>query len=110
MTQESTHFLVLLVSCPIEKAPALARTLVDEKLAACVNIQGPVRSIYAWKGRISDEKEGLLFIKSKAPILDDLMRRIKELHPYEVPEIIAIPIIKGSKDYFKWLSDETLRR
>jgi periplasmic divalent cation tolerance protein len=96
--------LVLLVTAPDgPAAESLARTLVAEGLAACVNRWPGVRSTYRWQGELQDEQETLLVIKSTAPAYPALERRIRELHPYETPEVIALPIVRGSEPYLAWL-------
>lgn len=96
--------LVLLVTAP-EGAPAetLARALVAEGLAACVNRVPGVQSTYRWEGQVRDDRETLLVIKTTAPAYPALERRIRELHPYDVPEVIALPIALGSEPYLSWL-------
>jgi periplasmic divalent cation tolerance protein len=95
---------VVLVTAP-EGAPAetLARTLVSEGLAACVNRVPGLRSTYRWQGQLQDDAETLLVIKTTAAAYPALERRIRELHPYEVPEVIALPIVRGSEPYLSWL-------
>jgi periplasmic divalent cation tolerance protein len=101
-------FLIALTTLPVDHdADAFARTLVDEKLAACVNILSPMRSIYAWKGAIERSEERQLLIKTTHARLRDLEARIKSLHPYEVPEFVIIQIVDGSRDYLSWLAENT---
>src|SRR5271170_5130774 len=90
-----------------DEAVKIARALVEERLAACVNIVSPVRSIYRWRGAIEDEREYLLIIKSRARHYPGIERRVRELHGYEVPEVLAIPIVQGSKPYLDWLFEST---
>jgi periplasmic divalent cation tolerance protein len=87
-------------------AKKIAKLLLEKRLASCVQIFGPTLSTYWWKGKIEKAKEWLCIIKSKKELYKDIEKAIKEVHPYEIPEIIAIPIITGSKDYFKWLNKE----
>ncbi len=99
-----SEFFVVLTTCPDEPAAArIARELIETGLAACVTRQ-PVRSTYAWQGHIEDHAEVLLIIKTLASRFVDLERRLKTLHPYEVPEIIALPVVGGSPAYLAWLS------
>ena len=84
-------------------APALARTLVDERLAACVNILPPMTSIYRWKGNVEEDREQLLVIKTAATRAQSLMDRIRQLHPYEVPELLVVPASDGSAAYLDWV-------
>jgi periplasmic divalent cation tolerance protein len=92
-----------------DKAAEVARTLVTEQLAACVNLVGPVRSIYRWKGEISDDSETLAVIKTTAERFDAMKARLVELHPYEVAEVIAMPVEAGHAPYLAWVEDETKR-
>lgn len=99
-----TVYIVVLVTVPSEKvALAISRKLVNRKLAACVNIIPKVRSIYTWKKKLCDDKELLLVIKSRRRLWDKIVREVKAGHPYEVPEIIALPIQAGDKAYLNWL-------
>jgi len=93
-----------MTTCPsAEKAQAIARALVAESLASCVNVIPRVESIYLWEGSIQTEPEYLLLIKSMVNKFPDIEQRIKALHSYELPEIIAVPIIAGSPEYLAWL-------
>lgn len=95
---------MLLVTAPEgPAAEALARTLVGEGLAACVNRLPGVRSTYRWQGQVQEDAETLLVIKSTGAAYPALERRIRELHPYETPEVIALPIVRGSQPYLEWL-------
>lgn len=102
-----TEKIVVLVTCgSVEEARKIGRALVDERLAACVNVvQAPVESIYRWKGRVDSAAEFLMIIKSSRERFSALEERIRKLHSYEIPEIIALPIEKGSRDYLVWLTD-----
>jgi len=103
-----TDYLVVYITAPNEEEGAkIAKALVQEKLAACVNIVKDIRSIYFWQGKVEDEKEVLLIVKTKASLYEKLEGRVKELHTYTVPEVIAIPIARGSKDYLGWVKDST---
>ena len=86
-----------------EQAQTIARHLVDKKLAACVQITGPVESLYSWKGKIEKAREWLCLIKTREDLFPKIESAIKELHTYETPEIIAVPMIKVGKDYRKWM-------
>jgi len=98
---------VVLVSCGTEEeASRIARALVEERLAACVNIvDAPVRSIYRWKGRIETAEERLLLIKTRRGRLKALEAAVKRLHSYETPEMIALPIAEGARAYLAWLEE-----
>lgn len=102
------EYLVTLITAPNEEeASRIGHTLVGERLAACVTIIPAVRSIYHWEGRIEDEKEVLLIVKTKRSLFEPLKKRVKELHSYSVPEIIAVPLVEGDEQYLNWLRLET---
>jgi periplasmic divalent cation tolerance protein len=91
-----------------EKAADVARTLVSEQLCACVNVHGAaVRSIYRWKGEICDERETLAIFKTTTERFEAMKERLVGLHPYEVPEVIAVPVDGGHAPYLAWLAAET---
>ena len=103
-----SDFIVVFVTCGSEdEALKIARALVEEKLAACANMISPLRSIYRWEGKICDEKEWLLLIKTQQSRFEDLAKRVKALHSYSVPEIIALPITEGSPAYLNWIEENT---
>lgn len=85
----------------------IARVLVEERLAACVNLVPSVTSVYRWEGKVEEASEQLLVIKTVAERFEAVKVRIKELHSYELPEIIAIPITKGSSEYLDWITDNS---
>jgi periplasmic divalent cation tolerance protein len=89
-----------------EQAQAIARYLVEEKLAACVQITGPITSTYRWKEKVENAQEWLCLIKTREDFFDKVESAVKKLHSYETPEIIAVPIVKGSKEYLNWLDHE----
>jgi periplasmic divalent cation tolerance protein len=100
--------IVVLVTCGSEEeAVKIANSLVEEGLVACVNIISPVRSIYRWEGKIWDEKEWVLIIKTQKKRFEELEKKVKSLHSYSVPEVIALPIVEGSTSYLKWLEETT---
>ena len=88
-------------------ANLIATTLVEENLAACVNIVPSVTSVYKWNEKAQEDKELLLIIKTRQERFNDVEKKIKELHEYTIPEIVAIPIIQGSEEYQNWIVDET---
>ena len=101
-----------IVLCTVPNAAAaetIASTLVSESLAACVNISPGITSIYRWKGVIENDRELLLLIKTAANVWPFIEQRIRSIHPYELPEIIAVPVQTGQKDYIKWLTDNLKR-
>ena len=101
----STHYQIILCTCPdFEVANKIARHLVGAKLAACVNILPAVTSVYEWQGQIETAQELLLLIKSCHTHYSTIEAEIKRLHPYELPEIIAVAIEHGLPDYLKWIN------
>jgi len=99
---------VVLVTAPdAECAEQLARALVEERLAACVNVVPGVRSFYRWQGRVQDAAELLLVAKTRAERGAALAARVKELHPYELPEVLELPAAGGSDAYLEWIRTET---
>jgi periplasmic divalent cation tolerance protein len=86
-----------------EEAEKIAQCLLNEKLVACINIFGPVSSLFWWRGKIERAEEYILLMKSHLKLFEKLAERIKALHSYEVPEIIALPIVRGYKAYMEWL-------
>ena len=107
-SKKPSEFIVVFVtSGSEEEALKIAHSLVQEHLAACVNLVSPIRSIYRWEGKIWDEREWLLTIKTKRDRFDDLEKHIKSLHSYSTPEIIALPVVEGSSSYLKWVEEMT---
>ncbi|MFH1125145.1 MAG: divalent-cation tolerance protein CutA [Pseudomonadota bacterium] len=90
-----------------EDARKIAREVVRRRLAACVQIIGPVSSTYWWKEGIEEAEEWLCVVKSREELYEKLEKAIRDVHPYEVPEILAMPVVKGSPDYLRWLDRET---
>ena len=88
-------------------APAFAQALVEARLAACVNVLPPMESVYRWRGTIERETERQVIIKTTLPRIDALWQRVRELHPYEVPEFIVLPIVDGNQAYLQWIADST---
>lgn len=97
-------YQIILCTCPDSAtARAIAHHLVDKSLAACVNVLPGVTSIYRWQGQIESAEEHLLIIKSQQALFDTIEVAIKSIHPYDVPEIVAIKLDQGSEDYLKWI-------
>lgn len=94
-------------SCPRSEAQALARTVVEQGLAACVNVLDGVQSIYRWQGELQHDEEALLLIKTRQSRLPALQATLLAAHPYELPEIIAVPIGAGHAPYLQWIRDQT---
>ncbi len=89
------------------EAEKIGKTLVEERLAAGANVLREITSFFWWKGKINEAKEAALILKTKKGLAQDLINRVKELHSYECPCIIALPIIEGSKDFLNWICEET---
>ena len=104
---EEGRIVVYVTAASQENAAELARVLVEERLAACGNVIGSVRSIYRWQGKVEDENEALLVLKTRAGLFEALKARILQLHSYEVPEVIAVPVVAGHKPYLDWIDDNT---
>lgn len=90
------------------KAAQIARTLVEERLAACVQVLGPVTSTYRWKGRVETSREWLCVAKTRQDLYARVEAAIRRVHSYEVPEILALPVVAGSRDYLAWLEGEVV--
>jgi periplasmic divalent cation tolerance protein len=96
--------IVILVTAGNEaEAERIARALVDERLVACVNVLPAVRSFYRWEGRVADDAELLLVIKTRRERFEAVAARVREIHSYDVPEVIALPVLAGSETYLEWL-------
>ena len=106
MSSSISSLAIVLTTLPAEAdAAPLARTLVDERLAACVNVIGPMTSIYRWQGQVESEREQQLIIKTHAERVPALEVRLRELHPYELPEFIVIAVGGGSAAYLAWIGE-----
>jgi periplasmic divalent cation tolerance protein len=101
--------LIGFVTCPAGKGRELARVVVEEKLVACVNIISSCRSVYIWQGKVEDEAEELLVIKTHVQKWQAFEKRMKEIHPYEVPEIICFAVEGGYAPYLKWIRSNLLQ-
>ncbi len=102
-----THALVVLCTCPGAAAPAIAQRLVEDRLAACVNLLPAAQSVYRWQGAIETATETLLIAKTTVDRYPALEQTLKSLHPYEIPEILAIPVADGLPAYLDWVVRET---
>jgi periplasmic divalent cation tolerance protein len=106
--EPDTDFVIVLTTFPFDRdADQFARTLVEEHLAACVNVLPPMRSTYLWQGVLEQAEERQVVMKTRANRVAALERRLRELHPYEVPEFLVLPILEGSRDYLAWISENT---
>jgi periplasmic divalent cation tolerance protein len=104
---ETRYILVLITVPSAEAGEAIAQALLDQRLAACVNRLEPVHSLYTWEGKQTRDQELLLLVKSRADLFERLAPAVKAIHPYQVPEIIALPVVMGSQDYLDWIEAET---
>ena len=103
-----SDFVIVLTTFPADKDPEpLAKALVDEKLAACVNVLPVMRSIYSWKGATEEADERQLVIKTIRSRVHEIETRLRALHPYDVPEFLVLPVLDGSHDYLSWLTANT---
>lgn len=101
-------FVVVFMTAPDEEtAGRIARTLVEERLVACVNIVPGLRSIYRWEGKLCDDPEVLCLCKTRTELFPAIRERVSSLHPYSVPEIIAVPLAQGSASYLEWVAQST---
>ncbi|MCS6999124.1 MAG: divalent-cation tolerance protein CutA [Aquificaceae bacterium] len=98
-------YYVVFITVPVEKSKELAEYIIQKRLGACVNVVPEVNSIYWWKGNIERDRESLLVVKTSAKKFEELLRGVKSIHPYTVPEIIALPIVAGNEDYLRWIDD-----
>jgi len=101
--------VVLVTTANAEEGARLGRTLVEERLAACANVIGPMRSIYRWQGAVEDAEEHLVLLKARGADVAAVEARVRALHSYDVPEVLALPVTAGSASYLAWLADATKR-
>ena len=108
MSEEPTAYIVVLCTAPDQQAARLiGERLVERRLAACVNIVPGLASVYRWEGAVHEDAETLLVIKTRRDLFDEVAADIAAAHPYRVPEIIALPVVRGSASYLDWLAAET---
>ena len=108
MSAEDPAVRIVLITAPdVETASQLARTLVAERLAACVNVVPAIRSIYRWEGSVKDDAESLLVVKTRADRGEALAARVAELHPYDLPEVLELAVTGGSAAYLRWVGTES---
>ena len=101
--------IVLVTAADAGEGTRIGRTLVEERLAACVNVLGPLRSVYRWQGAVEEAAEHLLLVKARAADLPALEARVRALHSYQVPEVLALRVTAGSAPYLAWLAESTAR-
>ncbi|MFC1909569.1 divalent-cation tolerance protein CutA [Chloroflexota bacterium] len=103
MPEDTTYLIILVTTDSSEEANRIAQELLQRKKAACVNIVPGVQSLFRWQDKVDSASEHLLIIKTRAALLDEVVALISQFHSYDVPEIIALPIIGGSRDYLEWV-------
>ena len=106
MNESNKKIIIFITASSREEAENIGETLVNERLAACCNIVDNISSIFRWEGKICRENEVLLLVKSSSSLFDDIVKKVKSIHSYDVPEIIAVPIKHGSEDYLGWIENE----
>ena len=104
---ETPHVLVLTTLPADADATAFATALVEGRLAACVNLLAPMHSVYRWQGQIEQDTERQLIVKTARDRVDALWQRVREMHPYDVPEFVVLPIVDGNEAYLRWLGEST---
>jgi periplasmic divalent cation tolerance protein len=102
-----TEIVVFVTTPSEEEATRMSRSLVEARLVACANVLPRVRSIFRWEGKVTEEQESLIVLKTRSSLMKPLEKAIKKMHSYSVPEIIAIPIAQGSAEYLSWIRDVT---
>ncbi len=106
-TEEKGKYAVVLITVPPRSADDIARKLVERKLVACVNIVRDIKSLYWWEGKVVEDDEALLICKTRQDLLQELMDYVKEIHPYSVPEILALGVSLGNPEYLEWVKGST---
>ena len=101
--EESAYIVLFITTATAEEAQRISKVLLNQRKAACVNIVPRVSSLFWWQDKLDSAQESLLVIKTKAAQLNEIVRLVKELHSYDVPEIIALPIVGGNQDYLEWI-------
>jgi periplasmic divalent cation tolerance protein len=100
---QNAYVVVMVTTASKQEAENIAQRLLKERLIACANITGPVSSLFHWAGKLEKAEEYLVFMKSRKDLFEKLAETVKALHSYEVPEIVALPVVEGSKAYLAWL-------
>lgn len=103
--KDSAHIVVFITAADAEEARLIADVLLQQKKAACVNIVPGLSSLFWWRDKIDSARESLLIVKTRASLLDEIVELVKEIHSYDNPEVIALPIVGGSDDYLEWLDE-----
>jgi periplasmic divalent cation tolerance protein len=102
----NSNYIIVFVTCKSKpEAEKIAHALLEEKLIACANLIAPIHSLFHWQGKVDEAEECLMVLKSRLDLFDALAERLKGLHSYEVPEILAVPVVAGSEAYLAWMGD-----
>jgi periplasmic divalent cation tolerance protein len=104
--EEASKVVVFITTSSMEEAHKVANLLLDQRTVACVNIVPRVDSVFWWKGKLDSTQESLLIAKTKASLLTEIIKLVKSIHSYEIPEVIALPVIGGNEDYLSWIDSE----
>lgn len=104
--KDSTYVVIFITTADDEEARLISRVLLEQRKAACISIVAGVSSLFWWQGKIDSSQESLLVVKTKASLLDEVVELVQEIHSYDNPEIIALPVLGGSKDYLEWIGKE----
>lgn len=102
--------LIYITAASEEEAAKIGRVLVEERLAACANLLGRIGSIYWWEGKLQEEQEAALIVKTTEALVEPLVERVKQVHSYDCPCVVALPIDGGNQEFLDWISSETARR
>ncbi len=104
--EEFTYTVLFITAANTEEAQRISSTLLNQKKAACVNIVPKVSSLFWWQGKLDSSQESLLIVKTKTSLLNEIITLVREIHSYDIPEIIALPIVDGNQDYLDWIGKE----
>ena len=104
--EESAYIVLFITTATAEEAQQISKALLNQRKVACINIMPKVSSHFWWQGKLDSAQESLMVVKTKASELNEIVRLVKELHSYEIPEIIALPIVGGNQDYLEWIDKE----
>ena len=104
--EEPAYIVISITTATAEEAKRISRVLLNQRKAACVNIVPRVSSLFWWQDKLDSTQESLLIVKTKAQLLDEIIRLVKETHSYDIPEIIAFPVVGGNQDYLEWIDKE----
>jgi len=104
--EESAYIVLFITTATAGEAQRISNVLLNQRKVACVNIVPRVSSLFWWQDKLDSAQESLLIVKTKASLLDEIVRLVKELHSYDIPEIIALPIVGGNQDYLEWIGKE----